>query len=137
MPTPGNGADIRKESTMIQVKRVYDPQGCHDGKRFLVERLWPRGMKKESMVMDGWLKDAAPSHELRRWFGHDPAKWIEFTHRYIAELEKTPAALAPLMEAAQQGPVTLLYSSHDQEHNSSLVLMSYLKERINSHKTSL
>lgn len=122
---------------MIQVKRVYDPLDSHDGKRFLVERLWPRGMKKESLAMDAWLKDVAPSDELRRWFGHEPAKWIEFTHRYIAELEKTPAALAPLLEAAQQGPVTLLYSSHDQEHNSALVLMSYLKDRINSHNSSL
>lgn len=122
---------------MIQVKRVYDPLDSHDGKRFLVERLWPRGMKKESLAMDAWLKDVAPSDELRRWFGHEPAKWIEFTHRYIAELEKIPAALAPLLEAAQQGPVTLLYSSHDQEHNSALVLMSYLKGRINSHSSSL
>lgn len=114
---------------MIQIKRVYDPAGSHDGRRFLVERLWPRGMKKESLAMEGWLKDVAPSNALRQWFGHDPAKWKEFQQRYSAELEKNPAAWEPLLDAARQGTVTLLYSAHDQEHNNALVLKSFLDER--------
>jgi uncharacterized protein YeaO (DUF488 family) len=115
---------------MIQLKRVYEPPDSHDGRRFLVERLWPRGMKKESLVMEGWLKDAAPSDALRQWFGHDPAKWKGFQQRYSAELENNPAVLKPLMDAARQGTVTLLYSAHDQEHNNALALKNFLDERL-------
>jgi len=122
---------------MIQLKRVYDPVDSHDGKRFLVERLWPRGIKKENLVMDGWLKDVAPSDDLRHWFSHDPAKWEEFIQRYTTELDKNPAACAPLLDTAQQGNVTLLYSAHDQDHNNALVLMNYLNERIAALKTSI
>ena len=117
---------------MIQLKRVYDPADNHDGKRFLVERLWPRGMKKESLIMEGWLKDVAPSNALRTWFGHDPAKWEEFQKRYVSELKDNPAAWEPLVAAARQGTVTLLYSSHDQEHNNAVVLKGFLDGRLKS-----
>lgn len=111
---------------MIQIKRVYEAPDSCDGRRFLVERLWPRGMRKSDLLMEGWLKDLAPSTALRQWFGHDLAKWEEFQQRYVAELEKNPAALAPLLDAARQGNLTLLYSAHDQEHNSALVLKNFL-----------
>ncbi|HXE96119.1 MAG TPA: DUF488 family protein [Dongiaceae bacterium] len=121
---------------MIQIKRVYEPPDSHDGRRFLVERLWPRGMKKENLAMEGWLKDVAPSAALRQWFGHDPAKWEIFRQRYSAELENNPAALAPLLDAARQGTVTLLYSAHDREHNSALLLKSFLDERLGNAPTN-
>ncbi len=114
---------------MIQVKRVYEPASPRDGKRFLVERLWPRGMKKENLRMDGWLKDVAPSDALRRWFAHDPAKWAEFQRRYRAELRAHSDALEPLADAARRGSVTLLYSAHDVEHNNAIVLKDYLEKR--------
>ncbi len=115
---------------MIQIKRVYDRQAKEDGARFLVERLWPRGMKKEALQMDAWCKNLAPSGDLRRWFSHDPVKWKEFRRRYWAELGQDPTAWQPLVEAAKRGNVTLLYSAHDVEHNSALVLKSYLEERM-------
>ncbi|MCC7352869.1 MAG: DUF488 domain-containing protein [Anaerolineae bacterium] len=111
---------------MIQTKRVYEPPEPADGARFLVERLWPRGIKKEALRLDGWLKDVAPSDALRRWFGHDPARWEEFRRRYLAELNAHPAAWRPLVEAAHRGDVTLLYSARDTEHNSALLLKEYL-----------
>ena len=113
---------------MIMVKRVYEPSRPEDGTSFLVERLWPRGMKKASLRMDAWLKDVAPSAALRRWFGHDPAKWETFRHRYVAELRDKPEALQPLVEAAQRGNVTLLYSARDTVHNNAVVLRLYLEE---------
>jgi uncharacterized protein YeaO (DUF488 family) len=114
-------------TAMIRTRRVYDPPEPGDGTRFLVERLWPRGMKKEELPLDGWLKDAAPSDELRRWFSHDPAKWDEFRRRYSAELEGKPDVLQPLREAARQGNVTLLYSARDTEHNNAVALKEYLE----------
>lgn len=114
-------------TAMIRTRRVYDPPEPGDGTRFLVERLWPRGMKKEELPLDGWLKDAAPSDELRRWFSHDPAKWDEFRRRYDAELEGKPDVLQPLREAARQGNVTLLYSARDTEHNNAVALKEYLE----------
>lgn len=111
---------------MIQVKRVYEPPEAEDGVRFLVERLWPRGMKKERLKLDGWLKDVAPSDELRRWFGHDPARWEEFCNRYFAELDSKPEAWRPILEAARQGTVILLYSARDTEHNNAIALKHYL-----------
>jgi uncharacterized protein YeaO (DUF488 family) len=114
---------------MIQIKRVYEPADRKDGRRILVERLWPRGIKKENLKMDAWAKEAAPSADLRRWFNHDPEKWKEFEKRYRAELAKNPEAWKPLVEAAQSGEVTLLFSAHDMEHNNALVLKNYLEER--------
>lgn len=93
---------------MIQAKRVYDERQPSDGVRVLVERLWPRGVRKDILQLDGWLKDVAPSNELRRWFGHDPAKWEEFRRRYFTELDEKPAIWQPLQEVAQRGSVTLL-----------------------------
>jgi uncharacterized protein YeaO (DUF488 family) len=113
---------------MLQIKRVYEEAQAGDGVRFLVERLWPRGMKKETLKMKAWLKDVAPSPSLRKWFGHDPAKWQEFQKRYRAELEANPDAWRPLLEAAKDGNVTLLYSARDPEHNSALLLKSFLEE---------
>ena len=113
---------------MIQLKRVYELPDGNDGSRFLVERLWPRGMKKESLAMEGWLKDVAPSAALRQWFGHAPARWEIFRQRYVTELENNPAPLAPLLDAVRQGSVTLLYSAHDRERNSAMVLKSFLEE---------
>lgn len=117
---------------MLKIKRVYEAAEESDGQRFLVERLWPRGMKKEALKMNAWLKAVAPSNDLRRWFGHDPAKWDEFQQRYRAELESNPAAWAPIVQAAQQGDVTLLYSAHDTEHNNALTLQAFLAQRLES-----
>jgi uncharacterized protein YeaO (DUF488 family) len=113
---------------MIQIKRVYEPPAPEDGTRFLVERLWPRGIKKEALHPDGWLKEVAPSAELRRWFGHDPARWEEFQRRYAAELESKPEALQPIREAARAGNVTLLYSARDTEHNNARALKAYVEQ---------
>jgi uncharacterized protein YeaO (DUF488 family) len=113
---------------MIRIKRVYDAPATEDGTRFLVERLWPRGVKKEVLQMVAWCKDVAPSNELRRWFNHDPAKWIEFQRRYRSELTNNRSACKPLLEAARQGDITLLYSARDTMHNSAVVLKSYLED---------
>ena len=115
---------------MINVKRVYEPLDAHDGKRFLVDRVWPRGLKKEDLQLDGWLKDVAPSAELRRWFGHDPAKWPEFQCHYTAELDVHPEAVQPLLDAARHGLVTLLFAARDTEHNNAVVLGAYLDEQL-------
>ena len=111
---------------MITLKRVYDEAAPEDGVRFLVERLWPRGIKKTDLRLEAWLKDVAPSAELRRWFSHDPEKWSEFRRRYFAELDSRPGACEPIRIAARHGPVTLVYSSHDTEHNNAVALKKYL-----------
>lgn len=115
---------------MIRVKRVYDPHEPADGSRFLVDRLWPRGMKKEKLPMDGWLKELAPSDTLRHWFGHGPAKWEEFCRRYDAELEDNSDAWRPLLDMARKNDVTLLYGAHDIEHNNAVALRSFLEKRL-------
>ena len=112
---------------MINIKRVYDAVSSTDGTRLLVERLWPRGIKKTSLKIDRWLKDVAPSTELRQWFSHDPAKWDEFRRRYFYELTTNPDARRPIIEAAQHGTVTLIYSSHDTEHNNAVALEEFLR----------
>ncbi len=118
---------------MLKVKRVYERTDPRDGTRFLVQRLWPRGIKKESLKMEAWMRDAAPSNDLRRWFAHDPAKWNEFQKRYRSELAANRRAWKPLLEAAKHGDVTLLYSAHDTEHNNALVLKGFLEERLKNH----
>ena len=115
---------------MLCIKRIYELRKAKDGARYLVDRLWPWGMKKEKLILDAWLKEVAPSSELRRWFGHDPAKWDEFQRRYRAELDKNPKAWKRLLEAARQGNLTLLYSARDTEHNNAIVLKAYLEERL-------
>lgn len=114
---------------MIRIKRTYDPAEPRDGRRFLVERLWPRGMKKESLIMEAWLKEVAPSTELRTWFGHQPERWTEFQKRYRQELRANPDAWRGLLEASKRGTVTLLYSAHDTEHNGAIVLRDFLVAR--------
>ncbi len=114
---------------MIQIKRVYDPPAKNEGPRFLVERLWPRGMKKEKLELDAWLKEAAPSTELRKWFNHDPARWQESQRRYRTELEQHPEAWQPILDAANKGDVTLLFSSHDAAHNNVVALKAYLEAK--------
>jgi uncharacterized protein YeaO (DUF488 family) len=119
-----------RKVAIVRAKRVYEAIQRSDGPRFLVERLWPRGVKKEKLKLDAWLKDVAPSDGLRRWFGHDPAKWDEFQRRYRAELDQNPNAWKQLLDVARQGSVTLLYSARDTEHNNAIVLKDYLAERL-------
>jgi uncharacterized protein YeaO (DUF488 family) len=114
---------------VIKIKRVYDPFSSSDGRRFLVERLWPRGMVKEGLKLDAWLKDAAPSTKLRKWFKHDPARWKEFQRRYEAELKAHPEGWQPIVEAELKGAVTLLFSSRDAEHNNVVALKVFLGKR--------
>ncbi|CUI15755.1 uroporphyrin-III methyltransferase [Candidatus Protochlamydia naegleriophila] len=114
----------------IQLKRVYDPATKDDGMRILVERLWPRGIKKEDLDLDLWLKEIAPSTELRQWFSHDSAKWQEFEKKYKAELDHTPEAVAQIFNQLKHSTITLLYSSKDTEHNSALYLQHYLEDKI-------
>lgn len=116
----------------IQIKRVYEPASPEDGWRVLVDRLWPRGMTKERAQADLWLKEAAPSTELRLWFGHDPAKWDEFMRRYRAELDAQPEAVAALLAAAARGRLTLLYSARDETRNQAVALREYLLARLAS-----
>lgn len=115
---------------MIILRRVYSPPSTAKGRCFLVERLWPRGVKKTSLHLDGWLKDVAPSDALRRWFGHDTAKWQQFRRRYFAELDTNPQAWQPLLEASRQGTVELVYSSRDTEHNNAVALRDYLQSKL-------
>lgn len=112
----------------IQIKRAYEPVAAEDGERFLVDRLWPRGVKKEALGLTGWLKEVAPSNTLRSWFGHDPERWEEFRRRYRDELKTQQAALQPLREALKRGPVTLVYSARDEAHNQAVVLREFLKQ---------
>jgi len=121
---------------MIKLKRVYESMGNRDGKKFLVERLWPRGVKKTALANAIWLKDVAPSTELRKWFGHDPKRWEEFQRRYRVELKAHQAVLESILEAARRGTVTLLYSSHDTEHNNAVVLRDYLQRKLGSDRQS-
>ena len=115
---------------MIRVQRVYDTTDTQDSARFLVDRVWPRGVKKDALHLEGWLKDVAPTGELRRWFGHDPVKWDEFQRRYFAELDRNPEACRPLLEAARRGKVTLLYGARDTAHNNALALKAYLEKQL-------
>ena len=112
---------------MIRLKRAYDPVSRADGRRFLVERLWPRGVSKEKLRVEAWLKEVGPSTELRKWFSHDPEKWARFRERYFHELDARPEAWQPIVAAARRGTVTLVYSSHDMAHNNAVALQEYLR----------
>ena len=114
---------------MIQLKRAYEEPSSRDGQRILVERLWPRGASKEKAAIDQWLKELAPSTELRKWFHHDLENWAEFRERYRAELDQKAELLVPLMQRIAAGVVTFVYAASDEEHNSALVLKEYLEER--------
>jgi uncharacterized protein YeaO (DUF488 family) len=111
----------------IRLKRAYETPSPADGRRVLVERLWPRGLSKEKAAVNVWLKEVAPSTGLRRWFGHDPAKWEEFQQRYREELRQRPEQLQSLRRLAAVGPVTFVYGSRDQEHNAATVLKEFLE----------
>jgi len=115
---------------MIRVKRVYDPASADDGRRFLVDRLWPRGIKKEALKIEAWYKDVAPSDELRGWYGHEAEKWCEFNARYFAELDQMPQAWRPLLEAARKGDITLLFSSRELQRNNAVSLRAYLEQQL-------
>lgn len=111
----------------IAVKRVYEAPAAEDGQRVLVDRIWPRGVSKEHAALVLWLKDIAPSDELRKWFGHEPARWVEFQERYGAELDGNDEAVAQLRELLRHGKVTLLYGAHDEAHNNAVALAGYLR----------
>jgi uncharacterized protein YeaO (DUF488 family) len=115
---------------MIQIKRAYDPVEPSDGARFLVDRLWPRGLRKEALTIEGWCKEAAPSNELRRWYHHDLEQWDEFRRRYFDELEAHPAAWQPLVDAAHRSKITLLYGSKHVEHNNAAALKEFLTQKL-------
>jgi uncharacterized protein YeaO (DUF488 family) len=116
------------QAMTIQIKRAYAAPEKSDGFRILVDRLWPRGLTKEKAKVDLWLKDVAPSTELRKWFAHDPERWSEFQSRYLDELKSNSEPLAQLKEKSAHGPVTLLYAARDEEHNEAVVLKNLLKK---------
>ena len=113
-----------------RLKRAYDPPAPADGTRVLVERLWPRGLTKAAVAADHWLKDIAPSPDLRKWYGHDPARWPEFQARYRAELADRPAAVEALLALCRQGPITFVFAARDEARNSAVVLAEYVVERL-------
>jgi uncharacterized protein YeaO (DUF488 family) len=115
---------------MIKLKRAYEKPSRQDGLRILVERLWPRGVSKEKAAVDLWLKDLAPSTDLRKWFGHDPEKWDEFRKRYWSELKERGDLLRLLKHRTTEGAVTFVYAASDEEHNSAVALKAYLQERM-------
>lgn len=112
---------------MIRIKRAYEPPARADGVRILVERLWPRGVSKERAALDLWMKEIAPSPELRTWFAHDPAKWPEFERRYWKELRGNPDAVAALRAGMGRGVVTFVYAARDEEHNGAVALRAFLE----------
>jgi uncharacterized protein YeaO (DUF488 family) len=114
----------------VRVKRVYDPPSPQDGRRILVDRLWPRGVSRKSARIDDWAKDLAPSTRLRRWFGHDPGRWPEFQTRYREELRAVGDRLGWLIALARRGRVTLLYAARDPDHNNARVLQRLLRRRV-------
>jgi uncharacterized protein YeaO (DUF488 family) len=120
---------------MVKIKRVYEPSTPDDGARFLVDRLWPRGIKKEALTMTAWLKEVAPSNELRHWYHHDLERWAEFRRRYLAELRERPDAWLRLAEAARAGTITLLYSAQHVEHNNAIVLAEFLRNELRKKAT--
>jgi uncharacterized protein YeaO (DUF488 family) len=115
---------------MITLKRAYEPAAKEDGERFLVDRVWPRGVNKDELRIAAWVKDVAPSTELRKWFGHDPARWNEFQRRYRQELGEQRDALAALLEAAKTRNITLVYGARDTQHNQAVVLKNVLEEQL-------
>jgi uncharacterized protein YeaO (DUF488 family) len=114
---------------LVRLKRAYEHPATADGKRILVDRLWPRGVKKENAAIDQWAKDLAPSTELRKWFGHDPTRWPEFRRRYIAELRQHSQQISELRGLARRGTITLIYAAHDELHNEAVVLRDVLVGR--------
>ncbi|MEW6268599.1 MAG: DUF488 family protein [Thermodesulfobacteriota bacterium] len=130
MTIKGRAAATRSATDRIRCKHVRDPASPSDGTRFLVDGLWPRGVRKEDVHVSAWLRDVAPSDELRRWFGHDPERWSGFRRRYFAELDERRDALEPLRAAARDGVVTLVFGSREREHNNAVALAQYLRRRL-------
>jgi uncharacterized protein YeaO (DUF488 family) len=116
----------------VRLERAYGEHSTDGGLRVLVDRLWPRGVRREALALDAWMKEVAPSEELRRWFGHDPARWKEFAARYRAELRRQPAAelVDQLVHQAKHGPLTLVYGAKDEEHNQAVVLRDVIEHRL-------
>jgi uncharacterized protein YeaO (DUF488 family) len=119
-------SDKTIDEANIRLKRAYEAPDRKDGRRILVDRLWPRGLSKADAAIDEWLKEIAPSTKLRKWFGHDPRRWDEFQRRYAEELRAHPELVAHLRELARKGPITLVYSAHDEAHNDAVVLRRLL-----------
>jgi uncharacterized protein YeaO (DUF488 family) len=113
----------------VRLKRAYEPPAADDGTRILIDRLWPRAVKKMNAAIDEWMKDIAPSGALRKWFGHDPDRWQEFRRRYQSEVRQHPEQFERLRKLAQQGPITLVFSAHDEAHNNAVVLKDLLLDR--------
>ena len=114
----------------LKLKRAYEPPSENDGTRILVDRLWPRGVSKADAALDHWMKEIAPSTELRKWFGHDSARWHEFQHRYLNEIKQHVDLVSELRRRARQGLVTLIYSAHDEAHNDAVVLRDFLMGKL-------
>lgn len=121
---------ISRVVSVIKVKRVYDEAEPSDGSRLLIDRIWPRGVKKNTLALDGWLKEVAPSDRLRKWFDHDPRKWKEFRRRYFAELRAKSETWTPMLERTRESIVTLLYGARDPEHNNAAALKDFLTARL-------
>jgi uncharacterized protein YeaO (DUF488 family) len=117
----------------LRLKRVYEPTAPEDGVRVLIDRLWPRGLTKKKAAIDHWMKDIAPSSELRKWFGHAPERWTEFRNRYMEELRQHMALLDQIRDLAKEGTVTLLFGAHDEEHNDAVVLREVLLKGMHVH----
>lgn len=113
----------------IRVKRAYEPPAQSDGKRYLVDRVWPRGVKKDAIAIEAWLKELGPSTELRKWFGHEPSRWAGFKKRYFKELAGKEDLWGPLRKAARKQTITLVYSARDEEHNQAVALREFLESR--------
>src|SRR5512143_4237504 len=114
----------------IQIKRAYEPASPRDGTRVLVDRLWPRGISKDKLKLDAWMKELAPSNELRKWFHHDVENWSEFEKRYFEELSKQPEKVDELLKQAKRHTVTLLYGARDETHNNAVALKKYLERKL-------
>lgn len=123
-------------SSNLQIKRAYEPAADFDGERYLIDRLWPRGVRKEALKLTGWIKDVAPSATLRVWFGHDPVRWELFRQRYRQELQAKPDSICPLRDAMTRGAVTLVYAAHDEKHNHAVVLREFLLETLRNSRKS-
>ncbi len=120
---------------MLKVKRVYEPPSPEDGKRILVDRLWPRGLTREDAAIDEWMKDLAPNSDLRKWFGHDPGKWTEFRKRFFRELDAREEQIQTITKLARKGRVTLLFGSREERFNNAVALLEYIEGRMHgSHR---
>lgn len=132
--TSSSKSSHSSHSPKLQVRRVYEPPARSDGYRVLVDRMWPRGLTKEDAKLDAWLKDIAPSAELRKWFGHDPAKWTSFKRKYFRELDERDEALQELLQSCSKRTLTLLFGAKDTEHNNAVALKEYLEARTESRR---